>query len=83
MKTNGQRDSADCRAEHDRCGNKNRIPQDDACDFKCSHPGVVHRRNAAGDDGAADPGPVAPVRSERYREPGAGQQDGRDQRQDG
>ena len=83
MKTDGKRDRADYRAEHDRCDDKSGIPQDDAGDFERRHAGVVHCRDAAGNDGAADPWSVAPVRNERYREPCAGQQDGRDQRQDG
>ena len=83
MKTNGQRDGADCRADDDRCDNKDGIPQNDARDFKRRHPGVVHGSNATGDDGATYPLPVTPVRRERYREACAGQQDGRDQRQDG
>jgi hypothetical protein len=41
-----------------------------------------HRCNATGNDGAADPWPVAPIRDERYCKPCAGQQDGRNQRQD-
>src|SRR6266852_2166594 len=69
MKANRKRDCADCRAEYDRCGHKNGIPQDDARDFKCRHPGVVHRGDAAGNDNAADPCPLAPVRTERPASP--------------
>src|SRR5207248_502974 len=83
MKANGKGNCADCRAEYDRCGNKDGIPQNDARDFKRSHPGVVHRCDATGHNGAAHPWPVAPAWGERYRESRAGQQDGRDQRQDG
>ena len=42
---------------HNRRDDKCRIPQDDALDFKGGHAGVVHRRDAAGNDGAADPWP--------------------------
>ncbi len=78
MKTNGKCDGTDSRNEYARCDDKNGIPQDDARDFKCSHPGVVHRGDATGDDGAANPWPVAPVRNEGHSKPCAGQQDGRD-----
>jgi len=80
MKTNGQRDSADRRAEHDRCGNKNRIPQDDACDFnaaiRCSASAAMPPARWA-----ADPGPVAqfavsdiasPARSAGWPRPATG-----------
>jgi hypothetical protein len=82
MKADSQRDGAKYRAKHDRRHNKHRIPQDDCRHFKRGHPGVVHHRNAAGDDSAADPWTMA-VWSERYCEPRLGQQDGHDQRQDG
>jgi hypothetical protein len=55
MKANGKRDCADCRADYNRCGNENGIPQDDARDFECGHPRVVHRGDAAGNEDAADP----------------------------
>ncbi len=83
MKTDGKRDCTDRCAQHNRCEDKNGVPQDDAGDFKSRHSGVMHRSDATGNDGAADPWSVTPVRDERYREPCAGQQDGRDQRQDG
>ncbi len=83
MQADRKCDGADCGAEHDRCGDKNGIPQDRAGDFKCRHPGVVHRCDAAGDDGAADPRPVAPVRGQRHAKPHGGQRYRRDQRHDG
>jgi hypothetical protein len=83
MKADRERDSTNRRAQHDRDDHERRIPQDDARDFKRSHPGVVHGGDAAGDNGATNPWPVAPVRDQRYRQPRAGQQDGRHQRQDG
>jgi hypothetical protein len=46
VKSDGKCDRADCRTEHDRCGDKHGVPQDDALDFKCGHAGVVHRRDA-------------------------------------
>ena len=83
MKTDGKRDGADYRSRHNRRDDKCRIPQDDALDFKGRHAGVVHRRDATGDNGAANPWPEAPVWRKRYREPCPGQQDGGDQRQHG
>jgi hypothetical protein len=83
MKAERKRDRADRRAQHDRCDNEHGIPQDDALDFKGCHAGVVHRCDTAANDRAAEPWPVAPVRSKRYGEPHAGQEDGRDQRKDG
>ena len=69
MKADGKCDGSDCGAEHDRCDDKNRIPQDRAGNFKRRHPGVVHRGNATGHDGAADPRPVAPARAQRHPSP--------------
>ena len=83
MKTDGKGDGADYRSRYNRRDDKCRIPQDDALDFKGCHAGVVHRCDATGDNGAANPWPEAPVWRKRYREPCPGQQDSGDQRQYG
>ena len=68
-----KRHRADAAAEHDRGEDEQRIPRDGAGDFECGHPGIVHRRDAEADDGAAQPRPMAPVRRQRYRKARAGQ----------
>jgi len=53
--------------------------QDGAGNLKGRHARIVHRCDAAGDDGAPDPGSGTPVFSQRYREARAGEQHRGDQ----
>jgi hypothetical protein len=83
MKTDRKRECTDHCSQRDRNDHERGIPLDDALDFEGCHAGVVHGSYAAGDDGTAEPWPVAPLRRERHREPGASEQDCRDQRHHG
>jgi hypothetical protein len=83
VKTDRKCDRTQHRADHDRRRDQHRVPDLDAGDFERQHAGIVHCRDAAGDDGAADPRAVAPVRNQRNVQADAGQENGGDQRQDG
>jgi hypothetical protein len=83
MYADGKRDRADHCANQYRGGNKNRVPQHLARDLESRHSGVMHRGDPACNDSTADPRGDAPVWNKRHGEPGAGQNDGRDQREDG
>ena len=78
-----KRDGADRHGNPDRRKDEVRIPHHDASDVKRVHAGVVHRGDAAGDDRAADPRSVPPVRNQGNRQADRGHKDGDDQRQDG
>ncbi len=55
VKTDRKCDRPEHRADHDRRRDQRRVPDFDAGDFESRHAGIVHCRDAAGDDGAADP----------------------------
>ena len=83
MKADRQRNSTERCTQEDRGDHKRGIPDHDARDFERSHAGVMHGGDAAGNDSAADPACVAPIRDKRNRQSRACQQNGRYQRQDG
>ena len=66
-------------AEHDRCRHQGGIPHDPSLNLERRHADVVHRGDAAADDGAAQPC-AHPDRRKRDHESRAGQQDRRNQR---
>jgi hypothetical protein len=79
VQANRQRNCAEQRAERNRCGHQHGIPQDVPLDLESGHARVMHRRDAAAYDGAADPGTCGHARRNRDRKADAGKQDRRDQ----
>ena len=82
VQSNRQRDRTDRGADHDGGRDQSRVPYHDAGDLEGRHAGVMHRGNAAGDNGAADPGTGTPLH-QGYREADTGERDGGDQRHHG
>ena len=79
VQANRQRNCAEQRAECNRRGYQDGIPQDVPLDLESGHAGVMHRRDAAADDRAADPGTRGHARRNRDRKADTGEQDRRDQ----
>ena len=55
MQPDRKRDRTDRRTKYDGGGDKDGIPEDHARNLERRHSGIMHRGDAAGDDGAADP----------------------------
>jgi hypothetical protein len=81
VQSNGQCDGAEQRTERNRRRHQHRIPKNVPLDFERGHPGVMHRRDAAADDGAADRRACGQIGRDRNRKADTGQNNCRNQRE--